>query len=303
MLEAFRSARSIRSESIASPNVQSNSDKTAYSNQLRYILRGLAEEQQMFESCEIWKTPLDIQQHPVFARGTVLPTLPGFIQVLSTSLNIYGLEKITFQTILKALAAQASVPSGLMMLGSAGAIYSVYKGVTILLQHHMVILKTNKTKVFLEFHAEGLSILEGEAVKIPPYSHKDCVRIQVARKVVSPLKVLEELELRRKRSYNILLWNCQHFARDVFTLFGEPRGVIPTEQNIDSVATRLKDLFFEKSLSGLPNMTAKNTGMIVGKLKWLHPSSIKKILLELDAKRALEIPLRKIVTDKLIASL
>jgi len=246
-MNVFGSVQSIRSESIVSPNVQSNSDKKAYSNQLRYVLKGMAEDKEMFQSCEIWKTPLNIQEHPVFARGTVLPTLPGFIQAFSTTLNIFALDKITLPAILKALAEQASMPGGLMLLGSAGAIYGFYKGVKILLQHHMVILRTRKTKIFLEFHADGLSIVEGDAVKIPPYPHKDCVRIQFARRVVSPLAMLEHLETTKDRKYRVLSWNCQHFAREVFSLFGEPQVVAETKHNFGSIVKMLGEFYTEKS--------------------------------------------------------
>jgi len=246
-MNIFGSTQSIRSERVASPNVQSNSDKKAYSNQLRYVLKGMAEEKEMFESCEIWKTPLNIQEHPVFARGTVLPTLPGFIQAFSTTLNIFALDKITLPAVLQALAQQASIPGGLMLLSSAGAIYGFYKGVKILLQHHMVILRARNTKIFLEFHADGLSILEGDAVNIPPYPNKECVIIQQAQRVVSPLAVLEQIEATKDREYRVLSWNCQHFARDVFSLFGEPREVAQTEHNFRSIVKKLGELYSEKS--------------------------------------------------------
>jgi len=247
MMNIFGSTQSIRWESVASPNVQSNSDKKAYSNELKYVLKGMAAEKDVFQSCEIWKTPLNIQEHPVFARGTVLPTLPGFIQACSTTFNIFALEKITLSAVLQALAEQASIPGGLMLLSSAGAIYLFYKGVKILLQHHMVILRARNTKIFLEFHADGLSIIVGDAVKIPPYPNKDCVMIQQARRVVCPLAVLEQIEATKDRGYRVLSWNCQHFARDVFRLFGQPHELAQTEYNVRSIVKRLGELYSEKS--------------------------------------------------------
>jgi len=227
---------------IGSQSVNENGTGTIFDTNTVKMLKMQQKMGIKYTKFKKYSTPLNVTKHPVFKGMTGLMCNPaagmsvGVIPGLAVDCIYYGsIEAANLAAQATGLTIGHLVASPLVVLGGAVG-YLVWRGVKMLLVHHMILLSTedNENHIFAEFHADGLAcrFIDGDDLKsmrlenAQDYDEEEEIMKHLLGTMpfskidadsrcgfsLCPGKLATCLNELKERNYNVMNWNCQHFA-------------------------------------------------------------------------------------------
>lgn len=238
----FKSQRTFQSECV-----NENGAGTVYDKGTAKMLRFLKKSGEKFDRFEKYATPLNVQHHPVF-KGVTFACANPFSGGLAGTIATVGGGAVTDTIVYGSLDAAAGLigqgvtSAGMQVMGTFGlpliiggavAGFLVYNGLKLLLQHHMILLwsKDQTDVLFIEFHADGLTCMhidEDDDCYVEPGVQNRSAKLL---KAILPKKMeFTQIDVKKgfslcpgdlakclkglkETNYNVMNWNCQHFAK------------------------------------------------------------------------------------------